>query len=123
MLPLPETDRIYVLSQILVCDTDSPKCSPMTHDPNCKGCVTPQGNYKEAGEYFNRAYNISRAMGENESIQVNRVQSGIAQAHAMLNMYSKLVVDGASSRDCLERAMDWKSIRANIYESREERRK
>ena len=85
--------------------------------------LSPQGNYKEAGEYFNRAYNISRAMGENEAIQVNRVQSGIAQAHAMLNMYSKLVVEGASSRDYLERTMDWKSIRANIFESRDERSK
>ncbi|KAK7097851.1 tetratricopeptide repeat protein 29-like [Littorina saxatilis] len=79
------------------------------------------GKYKEAGEYFNRAYNISRAMNENEAIQVNRVQSGIAQAHAMLNFYSNIVVEGNHSRDFLERTMDWKSIRANIFESRDVR--
>ena len=62
-------------------------------------------------------------MGESEAIQVNRVQSGIAQAHAMLSLYSNLVVEGAWSRDCLERTMDWKSIRANIFESRDERSK
>lgn len=74
------------------------------------------GNYKEAGEYFNRAYNISRAMGDSQSIQINRVQSGIAQAHAMLGMYSTVVVNASESREYLERTVDWKSIRANIYE-------
>ena len=82
-----------------------------------------QGSYREAGEYFNRAYNISRAMGETDSIQVNRVQSGIAQAHAMLNMYSSIVVNATQSRDFLERTMDWKSIRANIQESKADRSK
>ncbi|XP_076446157.1 tetratricopeptide repeat protein 29-like [Babylonia areolata] len=88
---------------------------------NLGNVLNSLGNYKEAGEYFNRAYNISRAMNNNEAIQVNRVQSGIAQAHAMMNLFSHVVAEGAQSRDYLERTIDWKSIRANIQESREER--
>ncbi|KAL8617141.1 hypothetical protein ACOMHN_014311 [Nucella lapillus] len=88
---------------------------------NLGNVLNSLGNYKEAGEYFNRAYNISRAMGESEAIQVNRVQSGIAQAHAMMGLFSHIVAEGAHSRDYLERSIDWKSVRASIYESREER--
>jgi hypothetical protein len=56
-------------------------------------------------------------------LQVNRVQSGIAQAHAMLNMFSNVVVKASHKRDYLERVIDWKSIRANINESKADRSK
>lgn len=72
-----------------------------------------QGKYKEAGEYFNRAYNISRALGETSSIQVNRVQSGIAQAHSMLRQFSAHVVQG--DRTCLHRIIEWKNVRQNLF--------
>lgn len=80
---------------------------------NLGNILNSLGSYKEAGEYFNRAYNISRAVGENQSIQVNRVQSGIAQAHSMLRPFSAHIVRGDSV--CLTRILEWKSVRQSYF--------
>lgn len=71
--------------------------------------ITLQGRYKEAAEYFSKAYNLSRAHNDPVSIGLNRVQFGIAMAHKMLAGFSSHIV--TQNRTCLERLGEWKSSR------------
>ncbi|GFN94233.1 tetratricopeptide repeat protein 29 [Plakobranchus ocellatus] len=71
------------------------------------------GNYDEATEYFSKAYNISRALGDPESTNVNRVQYGIAIAHRMMGKFANHVVIG--DKTCMSRLVDWKSVRTDEF--------
>jgi len=71
------------------------------------------GNYDEATEYFSKAYNISRALGDPDSTNVNRVQYGIAMAHRMMGKFANHVVIG--DKTCMSRLVDWKSVRTDDF--------
>lgn len=73
-----------------------------------------QGRYDEATDYFSKAYNISRTLAENEAINTNRVQFGIAMAHKMLQGFGEHVVQ--ESRSVLERMIEWKSVRTDEFD-------
>ncbi|CAL1539763.1 unnamed protein product [Lymnaea stagnalis] len=71
------------------------------------------GNYDEATEYFSKAYNISRALGDPESTNVNRVQYGIAMAHRMMGKFANHIVVGGKT--CISRLAEWKSVRTDEF--------
>ncbi|CAG5125879.1 unnamed protein product [Candidula unifasciata] len=71
------------------------------------------GNYDEATEYFSKAYNISRALNDQESTNTNRVQYGIAMAHRMMGKFANHIVVGDST--CMVRLLDWKSVRTDEF--------
>jgi len=71
------------------------------------------GNYNEATEYFSKAYNISRALADAESTNVNRVQYGIAMAHRMMGRLANHVV--TQDKTCMQRLVDWKSVRTDNF--------
>ena len=72
------------------------------------------GNYDEATEYFSKAYNISRALGDPDSTNVNRVQYGIAMAHRMMGKFANHVVVG--DKTCMGRLVEWKSVRTDHFQ-------
>uniref|UniRef100_A0A0B6YT55 Tetratricopeptide repeat protein 29 n=1 Tax=Arion vulgaris TaxID=1028688 RepID=A0A0B6YT55_9EUPU len=71
------------------------------------------GNYNEATEYFSKAYNISRALSDPESTNINRVQYGIAMAHRMMGKFANHIVIGDIT--CMARLLDWKSVRTDDF--------
>ncbi|BFZ14520.1 hypothetical protein BsWGS_17559 [Bradybaena similaris] len=71
------------------------------------------GNYDEATEYFSKAYNISRALNDQESTNINRVQYGIAMAHRMMGKFANHIV--VSDSTCMGRLLDWKSVRTDEF--------
>ncbi|KAK6976064.1 tetratricopeptide repeat protein 29 [Biomphalaria glabrata] len=71
------------------------------------------GNYDEATEYFSKAYNISRALGDPISTNVNRVQYGIAMAHRMMGKFANHIVVGGKT--CITRLAEWKSVRTDEF--------
>lgn len=77
------------------------------------GLFITQGNYDEATEYFSKAYNISRALGDSDSTSVNRVQYGIAMAHRMMGYFANHVV--LADKTCMSRLLDWKSVRTDDF--------
>ncbi|XP_052279004.1 tetratricopeptide repeat protein 29-like [Dreissena polymorpha] len=72
------------------------------------------GKYDEATKYFDKAYNLSRSMGETASINVNRVQYGVAMAHRMLQAVGSHIV--TNSLPALERLIEWKSSRVDEFD-------
>lgn len=72
------------------------------------------GKYDEATKYFDKAYNLSRSMGEVSSINVNRVQFGVAMAHKMLQGVGSHIV--ANHLQALERLIEWKSSRVDDFD-------
>ncbi|XP_045203343.2 tetratricopeptide repeat protein 29-like isoform X2 [Mercenaria mercenaria] len=72
------------------------------------------GKYDEATKYFDKAYNLSRSMGEVASINVNRVQFGVAMAHKMLQGIGGHIV--ANHLPALERLIEWKSSRVDDFD-------
>lgn len=72
------------------------------------------GMYEEATKYFDKAYNLSRSMGEMSSINVNRVQFGVAMAHKMLQGTQSHIV--MNHQQALERLIEWKSSRVDDFE-------
>lgn len=72
------------------------------------------GKYDEATKYFDKAYNLSRSMGEVESINVNRVQFGVAMAHKMLQVVGTHIV--TNNLPSLERLIEWKSARVDDFD-------
>lgn len=76
-------------------------------------CFHLQGRYEEATDYFSKAYNLSRALNDKESIKTARVQYGVAQAHHMLQAVANHI--NLRSRPCIERLVDWKSARSDEF--------
>ncbi|XP_060603184.1 tetratricopeptide repeat protein 29-like isoform X2 [Ruditapes philippinarum] len=72
------------------------------------------GKYDEATKYFDKAYNLSRSMGEVASINVNRVQFGVAMAHKMLQGIGSHIV--INNLPALERLIEWKSSRIDDFD-------
>ncbi|WAQ99087.1 TTC29-like protein [Mya arenaria] len=72
------------------------------------------GKYDEATKYFDKAYNLSRSMGETASINVNRVQFGVAMAHKMLQSVGSHIV--VNHIPALERLIEWKSSRVDDFD-------
>lgn len=73
-----------------------------------------QGKYDEATKYFDKAYNLSRSMGETSAINVNRVQFGVAMAHKMLQNVGGHIV--MNTLPALDRLIEWKSSRVDDFE-------
>jgi len=73
-----------------------------------------QGKYDEATKYFDKAYNLSRSMGETAAINVNRVQFGVAMAHKMMQGVGGHIV--LNNLPALERLIEWKSSRVDEFE-------
>ena len=65
-------------------------------------------------EYFNKSYNIARAMNDTESISSSRVLFGVAAAHKMLQAVT-LHVD-LGTRPCIERMIEWKDNRGDEFD-------
>ena len=78
------------------------------------GTLSLQGNYEEATKYFDKAYNLSRSMGETAAININRVQFGIAMAHKMMPGFGGHVV--LNKLPTVERLIEWKSSRVDEFE-------
>ena len=76
-----------------------------------------QGQYDEAVEYFNKSYNLCRALGETETVGESRVHFGIATAHRMLAPFSAHVLHVPASHNCTLRLIDWKDSRAEELNS------
>jgi len=72
------------------------------------------GKYEEATKYFDKAYNLSRSMGDVAAINVNRVQFGIAMAHKMMQSFGGHIV--VNSLPALDRLVEWKSSRVDDFE-------
>ncbi|KAL3878955.1 hypothetical protein ACJMK2_031279 [Sinanodonta woodiana] len=72
------------------------------------------GNYEEATKSFDKAYTLARSMGDVASININRVQFGIAMAHKMQTGVARHIV--MNSRQALERIVEWKSSRLDEFE-------
>ena len=73
-----------------------------------------KGRYEQAVEYFNKSYNIARAMNDTESISSSRVLFGVAAAHKMLQAVT-LHVD-LGTRPCIERMLEWKDNRGDEFD-------
>ena len=76
--------------------------------------LSPKGRYDQAVEYFNKSYNIARAMNDTETISSSRVLFGVAAAHKMLEAVTKHINVG--SRPCVDRLIEWKDNRGDEFE-------
>ncbi|CAE1326267.1 unnamed protein product [Acanthosepion pharaonis] len=70
--------------------------------------------HDEAVEWFSKAYNISRALNDYQSLGANRVQFGTALAHKMNVIYISNV-----KMPNIEALLKWKSFRAEEFISEE----
>lgn len=70
--------------------------------------------HDEAVEWFSKAYNISRALNDYQSLGANRVQFGTALAHKMNVIYMRNV-----KMPNIEALLKWKSFRAEEFISEE----
>lgn len=72
------------------------------------------GKYDEATKYFDKAYNLSRSLGEVASINVNRVQFGVSMAHKMMRSLGSHIT--MNTIPALERLIEWKSSRIDDFD-------
>ncbi|XP_013400140.1 tetratricopeptide repeat protein 29 [Lingula anatina] len=71
------------------------------------------GKYDKATEYFSKAYNLSRALNDQESIKTSRVHYGVAMAHNMMQGFCNHLI--TPTKPSMERQVEWKSTRVDEF--------
>lgn len=69
--------------------------------------------HSHAVEYFNKAYNISRALNDTSSLNANRVHFGISLAHKMNDAYICHLYDPVLKPD--NSLLKWKCFRTEEF--------
>jgi len=81
---------------------------------SCLGAIYNSiGKYEEAAKYFQCAYEVARELNDPETIEVTRVQYGIAIAHSLLAGFAECLND--ITRPNTERILSWKSSRIDSF--------